>query len=82
MEQSSLRHAFSVVESMKRNLEAQKAAREQAKRNGNYKRSSKNIRFDNKTGNNYDYNVWIAEENLKRAKENLKRGKENLKKAQ
>jgi hypothetical protein len=52
-------------------LAAKKADRDLAKKSGNYKNASKNYRFGSKEGTVYDYNVWNAEEHLKRAKEKL-----------
>lgn len=64
------------VRGAEKDLTAAKANRDTAKKNGNYKSSKKNNRWtDGKLGNIYDYNVWIAQKNLKDAKEQLARAK-------
>ena len=62
-------------------LDAKKEDRESAKRVGNYKNATKNYRYgDNKVGNVYDYNVWVAQENLKNAQKRLADAKARAKK--
>lgn len=56
-------------------LRQQKDTRDKAKANGNYKSATKNCSYDGKIGNVYDYNVWVAQKNLKDAKEQLARAK-------
>ncbi len=57
-------------------LDGKKADRESAKQVGNYKNATKNYRYgNNKVGNVYDYNVWVAQENLNTAKKRLAEAK-------
>lgn len=56
-------------------LEACKANRDSAKKNGNYKNSSKSYHIDGKNVNSYDWNVIIAQKELKKAKELLAEAK-------
>ena len=62
-------------------LAARKAAREQAKQNGNYKNSSKCYSSHGKRGNSYDCNVWAAEDLLRQRKKELANAKLRLKEA-
>lgn len=67
------------VENAKRMVESAKANLEQAKRGSNYKNAIKNISFDGRKGNSYDYAVYEAKKRLKEAQERLKKEKERVK---
>lgn len=56
-------------------LKSAKANMATAKANGNYKNSTKNQSFGGKVGNLYDYNVWAAQQDVKKAKAELAEAK-------
>ena len=54
-----------------------KERREAAKKSGNYKSAIKNYRVGTKVGTIQDYNVWNAEDHLRKAKKALAEAKKN-----
>ena len=80
MSDSDVKMAKARVDAAQRTLEGRKKERDQAKKNGNYKASPKNIRWGSKVGNVYDNNVWSAEQALKDAKDDLAKTSKSAKK--
>ena len=81
-EDYDVRMAEGYVREAEAHLANQKFNRDQAKANGNYRNSSKYIRLPNGSlGNNYDSNVYNAQELLKRRKAELAKAKEKAKEA-
>lgn len=69
--------AMRKVKNAEERVKAEKMNRDNAKKNGNYKRSAKCYNWGNKSGNQWDHCVWVAEQALKEAKEELAKAKKN-----
>ena len=69
--EADVERAKNDVETAKREVETAKANIATAKSSGNYQRSLKNNSYNGKKGNNYDYNLWTAQDKLKKAEERL-----------
>lgn len=75
--ESRIRRAEEYVRQCERTLECMKERREAAKKSGNYKSAIKNYRVGTKVGTIQDYNVWNAEDHLRKAKKALAEAKKN-----
>lgn len=71
---SNVRAAEAKLNQAKNHLEIEKRAREQAKKNGNYKNSPKGG-YEGHVGNAYDRGVYYAQKNVKQCQEELRRAK-------
>lgn len=80
-EDYGLTQAEGYVRQAEQALEARKRDRDSAKKSNNYKNASKNISFNGKVGNSYDYNIWLAQELVKRRKAELAEAKKRANEA-
>lgn len=71
---SNVRAAEAKLNQAKNHLEIEKRAREQAKKNGNYKNSPKGG-YEGHVGNAYDRGVYYAQKQVKQCQEELRRAK-------
>lgn len=74
----AVQQAEGYVRQAENTLKCRKQARDDAKKNGNYKSSSKCFNRGGKVGNSYDCNVWDAEDALKTRKAQLAEAKKRL----